>query len=143
MIVISGPYLRYIGVIQARITARRCCLSRSVGTGVAVAGAQFVRPRRHCVCIIWLLSHVSTTDPLQRFPTHQLHQSRSSLDRGPRRRAGIEIRGRSALQRAKEGGGNVTKPRPKPDKRTTRTRRRLSKECGYWSEKPMSPWVSL
>ena len=36
----------------------------STGMGVAVGGAGFVRPRRHRVCNIWLMSHVSTADAL-------------------------------------------------------------------------------
>ena len=101
VMIIPGPYLRYMGVIQAWITARRCCLSGSIGTGVAVGGARFVRPRRHRVYNTRLVSHVSTTNAIQRFPTHQLHRSRSSLDREPRRRTGIETYGRSVS----EGGG--------------------------------------
>ena len=98
----------------------RSYLTRSIGTGVAVGGARPVRPRRHCVCDTWLTSHVSTTDALQRFPTHRLHQSRGSLDGEPRRRTGIEARVFSERRK----GGNVTKSRLKPEKRAARTRGR-------------------
>ena len=98
----------------------RSCLSRSVGSGVAVGGARPVRPRRHRVCNTWLTSHVSTTDALQRIPTHQLHQ--------PRRRTGIETRVFSERRK----GENVTKSRLKPEKRATHHEDVLSKECGCW-----------
>ena len=74
VVIIPDPCLRYIGVIQAWITARRCCLSGSIGTGVAVGGARFVRPRCRRVCNTWLMSHISTTNAIQRFPTHQFHR---------------------------------------------------------------------
>ena len=44
VMIIPGPYLRYMGVIQAWIAARRCCLSGSIGTGVQYDGCHLEVP---------------------------------------------------------------------------------------------------